>query len=205
MIILDVEQNTDEWFKARMGIPTASSMDKILTSTGKPSTQSKAYMNKLLAEWYTGEHDSIKQNEWMERGHELESEARSLYGFMFDCEPKQVGLIYKDDRKLISCSPDALINNSVGLEIKSPAPHTHIEYLLNNKLPTKYKIQVQSSLYVTGFDKWVFQSYHPTMPPLIIEVGRDEKLIKLIDEASNNFIDEMLKKREQLKQLREAA
>jgi len=204
MIILDVVQNSPEWFEARMGIPTASSFDKIITSTGKPSTQAKSYMNKLLAEWLTGESDSIKQNEWMERGHELEGQARSLYGFLNDCEPKQVGLIYKDDRKLVSCSPDSLLDDK-GHEIKCPAPHTHVEYLLADKLPTKYKIQVQGSMYVTGLDKWVFQSFHPTMPSLILEVGRDEKLIKSIDEGLNNFIDEMLEKREQLKQLKDAA
>jgi len=54
IIEYDIEQGSERWLQARLGIPTASAFDKIVTSTGKASTQSNAYMNKLLAEWLTG-------------------------------------------------------------------------------------------------------------------------------------------------------
>ena len=40
------------------------------------------------------------------------------------------------------------------------------EYLKEGKLPTKYFVQVQSSLYITGFEKWHFLSYYPGMKHL---------------------------------------
>ena len=54
-----MEQRTPEWFAARVGIPSASNFDKIFTSKGAKSTQSKAFMNTLLAEFITGEKASV--------------------------------------------------------------------------------------------------------------------------------------------------
>jgi hypothetical protein len=42
MITHDVTQGSPEWLEARLGIPTASEFDKIITPTGKPSTQYEA-------------------------------------------------------------------------------------------------------------------------------------------------------------------
>ena len=100
----DIEQGSDEWFKARCGIPTASSFDKIITSTGKKSTQSEAYMNSLLAEFITQEKASVKQSDWMARGIELEPEARATYEFITDSKVEETGIVYKDDSRMVSCS-----------------------------------------------------------------------------------------------------
>ena len=50
MITSDCVQLSPEWFSEHAGIPGASTMDKIITSTGKPSTQRKDLMYKLAAE-----------------------------------------------------------------------------------------------------------------------------------------------------------
>ena len=76
MIVLNCEQGTDEWFEARLGIPTASCFNKILTSQGKPASSSNTYMNELLADWLMGKQEGY-ENEWMRRGTELEPEERS--------------------------------------------------------------------------------------------------------------------------------
>lgn len=197
MLVEMIEQGSPEWFEARIGIPTASCFDKILSPTGKPSTQAGAYMNKLLAEWLTGKPTNSDSNEWMLRGSELEADARKLYEFSTDVEVGQVGIVYKDESRLVSCSPDGLTPDG-GLEIKAPAPHTHVEYLLAGKIPTKYIPQVQGSMYITGRPHWDFMSYHPEMTPLIIRVERDEAYIKLLDSSLTGFIEKMLVKREKL-------
>ena len=52
MIRLDVQQGTDAWARARIGIPTASCFDKIITpKTMKPSASAKDYLHLKLAEW----------------------------------------------------------------------------------------------------------------------------------------------------------
>jgi len=200
MIKVDCEQMSDEWFSLRCGIPTASSFDKIFTTTGKPSTQSEAYMNTLLAEWLTGEKQSIKQSECMTRGIELEDEARSAYEFVTDSDVETTGIVFKDEDKLVSCSPDGLLDTK-GLEIKCPAPGTHVGYLMQGGIPTTYIQQVQGSMWVTGLDEWDFVSYCPGIKPVIITVEKDENLHIAIDEIMNKFLLDMQNKRIKLKEM----
>lgn len=201
MIILEAEQSSPEWFAARCGIPTASCFKDIFTSQGKASSSASNYMYKLLAEWVTGAKTEIKQNEWMERGVILEQEAREFYEFQTDNDVKQVGLVFQDESKMIACSPDGLIGNDKGLELKCPAPHTHVKYLLANKVPSEYVPQVQGSMMVTGAKSWDFMSYHPDIDPLMLTVDRDEEYIEGLQAALDKFVINLLKQREKLTEL----
>lgn len=197
MIILGCEQRSEEWIQARLGIPTSSEFARIVTPTGKPSDQSEAYMFRLLGEWLTGESEDAYRNKWMERGTELEPEAKAYYEFVTDLTVQTVGFVYKDERKLVGCSPDGLLDDR-GLEIKAPSAGVHLRYLLRNDIPTTYIPQVQGSLWVTGKETWEWFSYHPRLPSVLITVRRDERYIRALDSAMNAFIDEMLSRREEL-------
>jgi len=200
MIISEHQQGTDGWFKDRAGIPTASEFGKILTSTGKASTQAKGYMNQLLAEFCAdGPIDQIETSYWMQRGNDLEAEARETYAFISGNEVEPANFCFLDERKLIGASPDGFIGANGLHEIKCPKGSTMIEYMLSAKLPTTYKPQVQGQLWVTGREWTDFTCYHPQMKPFIIRVNRDDKYIKLLSDEIEAFIDEMLEKREQLK------
>jgi len=171
VIIHEAVQGTEEWFAARRGVPSASMAEKILSPTGIPSKQADAYMNLLLSERLTGSSQGFEGNAHTERGNLLESEAREYYGFVSGCEVREVGFCTLDDGTF-GCSPDGLAGDGL-VEIKCPAPHTHIGYLLDGKAPTGYLSQLQSQLYVMGA-KWVdFLSYHPEMPPLLVRVEPD--------------------------------
>ncbi len=200
MIILDVAQGSDEWFQARRGIPTASCFDKIITPGGKASNQHKDYSNKLVAEFFLNDSESTWKSESMQAGTEIEPEARDYYRFITDINIIEVGLIYKDEDKLISCSPDSLADDR-GLEIKCPDPHTQIEYLLNNRLPITYIPQVQGSMWVTGLKQWDFLSYHPGLPPLLLTVEADKLYHDTLDGLMVNFIENLLKKRKTIEGL----
>jgi hypothetical protein len=204
VIIHDFEQYTPEWYAVRLGIPTASGFDSIFTATGKESTSADTYMHKLLAEWLTGKAEEGYTNAHMERGKELEAEARSYYEFATDAAVRQVGFISTDDG-LCGCSPDGMTEG--GLEIKCPSPGVHVQYLLTvtDDCPAKYRPQVQGSMMVTGAAWWDFLSYHPDMQPVLVRVNRDEEYIKAMRQAMGKFIAKMLAKREQLNQLRAAA
>ena len=199
MIIDPCKQHSDEWYTKRLGIPTASCFDKILSPTGRVSTQDKSYRRVLLAEWVLGEPLDSYQNATMERGNEIEEEARDYFQFSQDVEVKEVGLVYHDEKKLVSCSPDGLIDES-GLEVKCPLPGTHIGYLIENKLPTAYISQVQGSMWVCEREKWQFLSYCPGLDPLIIQVHRDNVWIKKFVPLLDQFIDTMLEERSVLMQ-----
>lgn len=198
MIVLDCEQGSEEWHLAKLGVISASNFGLILTSTGKESTQAKGYMNKLIAETLLKARPESFKSEWMERGNEMEPQACEDYEFITDKPCEKVGFIYKDERKLIGCSPDRLTEAS-GLEVKCPAAHTHIEYLLANKVPAKYLPQVQGCMYVTGRDTWDFMSYYPGLKPLIVTVSRDEEYLSKLDKALDAFCKQMKEKLDQLK------
>ena len=177
MIIIDnIAQLSPEWFKLKAGVPGASSFDKIVTSKGEPSKQSQKYLYQLAGEAIVGDKMETYTNPTMQRGIELEEEARSLFEVINNIEVQQVGLCFANEQKKYLCSPDGLLPDS-GLEIKCPLIHTHIEYLLNNKLPAEYVQQVQGSMLVTGFKSYYFMSYYPGLNPLIIKVERDESFI----------------------------
>lgn len=191
MIVLDVEQGTEEWAKARVGIPTASKFDQIVTSDGKPSKQRTKYLYSLAAEKVTGKPLESYQNEAMLRGLEMEAEARAFYELQNDVTVQSVGICYLDSAQNIGASPDGLVGDDGGLEIKCPMAATHVSYLLEKKLPTEYFQQVQGNLYVTGRKWWDFMSYYPGMKPFIVRVERDEKFIEALSLAVDEFNEDL--------------
>jgi hypothetical protein len=200
MIILDFPQQSPEWFAARCGIPSASCFDKIVTAKGEPSKQAQSYLYQLAGERITGAKVETYQNAAMQRGNELEAEARQLFSMVRDVEVRQVGICYFDERKSFSCSPDGLMERE-GLEIKCPLIHTHVGYLLEGALPMDYFQQVQGSMLVTGFPAWSFMSYYPGLPPLIIRVERDNAFCARLKVALDEFcsrLDEVEKKLREL-------
>jgi putative phage-type endonuclease len=197
-IILDCEQRSEEWFAAICGNVGASSISNIITTKGDPSKSREDYLYTLAAERITGRSEVGYVTQAMLNGIEREAEARSLFEMAHDCEVKQVGLIYKDDRKLCHCSPDGLIGDKEGFEVKNPLSKTHIKYLLGNKLPTEYFCQVQFSLYVSEREYWFFMSHYPGIKPFIIKVERDEEWIKKCEKELNSFNAQLLEMVERL-------
>jgi hypothetical protein len=193
MIRLDVVQGSDEWRMARLGIPTASSMDMVITpKTLKPSTSAAKYLNRLLAEFLLGYPvDWSGSSQFMERGKELEPEAVDYYEITTGEPVDRVGLLLRDDR-LVGCSPDGLVGSDGGLEIKCPAIDTHIGYLREPaRLVEDYICQVQTSLYLTGRDWWDCLAYHPDLPKVVQRVEPDTRFQKEIGPILNAFVDEL--------------
>ncbi len=181
LIIDDIKQGSPEWALIRAGVFTASNFDRILTpKTRKPSAQQDAYLCQLAAESVLGSTIETQPNAHMARGIELEPEARRYFEFEKDCKVREVAFIYLDDRKSIGCSPDGLVGEDSGIEIKSPSAAVHTRYLLDGVVPSEYILQVQGCMMVTGFDTWHFLSYHPGLPPLLILSKRDEELISML-------------------------
>ena len=198
MIILDHEQGSEEWFAARLGRPSASMFNKLITSTGKPSTSASKYIDELVDERLNGVRAPVYVNEHMERGTRLEPEAREYYEFLTDQQVTEYGFIL-DDSEEFGCSPDGLIKDSDGifeggLEVKCPA--NMVGYHRDNKsFVTKYKQQVMGCMMITGAKWWDLMAYSDKKPHhLIIRVERDEeyieKLAAEIDKAVTIIINE---------------
>ena len=122
---------------------------------------------------------------------------------------RQVGFVFKDEDRLVGCSPDALIydlddtdllNPVTGLEIKCPKMKTHVAQLLNGGLPAEKFQQVQGSMWVCGFHSWEFISYHPGMAEFRLTVRRDYKFTVALDSEMIMFLDELDEVYNQLKE-----
>lgn len=181
MKILEMEQGTQEWLEARLGCPSGSGFSKIITSSGQPSSSAETYINQLIAELVTGETTYVHVTEAMQRGTELEEFARMNYELETDREVRQVGFCMPDNDLRCGVSPDGLIGDDGGLEIKCPTPSTHVKYLRKGTLPSEYKAQVQGCLWITEREWWDFMSYHPQMPNLMIRVHRDDEYINQLE------------------------
>lgn len=184
----DVEQNSLAWMKLRMGKVTASELGNLLTPKFELRTgeMPHTYLCKKVAEAYRGTPLMGFQSYQMEQGQELEDEARGWIAFESGLKVDQVAFIESEDGRS-GASPDGLIGEDGGLELKCPEPHTHTKYLLNGSLPAEYACQVHMSMYVTGRSWWKFLSYRRFFPPFIITVDRDEKIIATIGEAISKF------------------
>lgn len=180
--------NTLEWLQARVGIPTASELDQILTPNFKVRTgqMPQSYRCRKLAEKWLGSTVAGYQSIDMEIGQILEQEAIPTYEILHDAKIDRVGLVLTDDERF-GASPDGLIGTDCGIEIKCCRPDTHVKYLLGGVVPEDHILQVHGGMFATGFSRWVFMSYCRRMPPLIVVVERDDEAYAKISEALDVF------------------
>ena len=204
MKTLKAEQGSAQWLADRAGRPTASQFGRIITpKTGKLSTQAHGYMCQLVGERLLGQAEEIPTTYAMERGTELEPEAREAFQLITGHTVTEVGLCLTDDER-IGASPDGLIYSDkleAGLELKCPGMRKHMEYLIGDKCPDEYIMQVQGCLFVTGAPKWYFMSYFPGLPPLIIEVLPDAKVQAALADNLPAFCDQIDKHEQEIRSI----
>lgn len=194
----EVPQGSDDWFDLHKGIPTCSEFYKVMAKTGprggtshKEYVQRDQYMRMLAAELVTGEP---REREWAgnrhtDRGHEREDEARLMYAFKHDVEPVRVGFIRNGN---CGGSPDSLIGDDGGLELKDVLAHRQIERLKDGTLPGEHRWQVIGSLLVTERDWWDFMSHSRGLPPFEVRVYRKDVQAELAElrAAIDKFCEE---------------
>jgi hypothetical protein len=207
VIAVDCEQGSWTWKACRLAIPTASEFARIVTPKQlKPGTGADTYLTELLAEWATGQEASEWVSPWAERGKELEPEARRFMALALGQEIRQVGFIYRDDERLCGCSPDGLGYDAgvldAGVELKCPAAKTHIRYMLRpGALVDDYLMQIQGGLWVTDLPRWHVCSYHPGLPPVLVEVTPDDEVMDALDRYVPAFTERLKELREKLREM----
>lgn len=203
MKIIDCKQGSGEWLQARAGVFTASEFDNLITPTWKKRTGQtpETYMLRKLAERCMG-FPLDQPGSWaMDQGSILETEAIPWLEFTHNLKVQRVGFVQSDCGRM-GCSPDGLIGDDGGVEIKCPQPVNHLRYLLAGTVPDDYLAQVHGSLYVTGRKWWLFVSYSRQFPPVMIRVERDENIIAKIDEVLTGTLDEFAAKLEKVRALK---
>lgn len=186
----DIEQGTETWRLARLGLPTASVFHTVMAKgkDGGASVTRRSLLYSLAGEIMTGQPAEGYENADMIRGREMESEARAYYAFMTNEHVKQVGFIRNGSK---GCSPDSLIGESGMLEIKTKKPSVLIEALLRSDPPPEHRAQLQGALWVAEREWIDFIAYWPRMPECLHRVHRDEAHIRDIAAAVDRFNDEL--------------
>lgn len=188
--IISCDQNSADWHRARMGIPTASEFATVMAK-GKGGGESKTrqtYLYKLAGEIITGQPMESYSNAHMERGHAMEQEARELYEFMTDQTCERVGFI-RSGRK--GASPDSLVGPNGLVEIKTKLPHLVIEALFRGEFPPEHKAQCQGQLWVAEREWLDIAIYWPGMPLFVTTATRDEAYIRELSDAVDIFNAEL--------------
>lgn len=190
MKIIDCEQGSKEWFESRRALPTSSEFSKIITSTGKPSTQREKYMWRLAGERLGGDLEEGYTSFAMMRGKEKEAQGKALYEFIR--EPIQsVGFCVSDCGRWGS-STDGLIGDKGVFELKCPEIATFIGYLSGEpEIPTEYYQQTQGELLVTGREFVEFMAFYPGLSPFIVREEPDEVFQRLLKAELEKFTDEL--------------
>lgn len=191
-IIEDIEQGSPEWHALRCGSVGGTGMSKIITSKGERSESRENYLWQIAQEIIEGKSlESWKGNAYTNRGKELEAEARAMFAYENNIELKEVAMI-KHNSLYFHVSPDAIFTDETcGYEVKCFGLQEYHDCKKKGILPTKNKLQVQTSLALTGWESWWFHVYFPTLEPLYLKIERDEALIKIIKAEIRLFCREV--------------
>lgn len=127
------------------------------------------------------------ETDWMRQGSQREQEAALYYSLQtgYDLEP--AGFITNDegtagvsiDRFHIQTAEEIASGaKRRGVEIKSPAPHTHINYLLSKKIEVDKRPQIQSQIWVADLASVDIVSYCRGFPIIVIRCEPDMAYIQ---------------------------
>lgn len=197
--VIDAEQRSEAWFKARAGKVTASRACDFLAKvkSGGYSTSRKNYLVQLVAERLTGQpqEEGGYVSAAMQRGIELEAAAFAAYEGVTGQMASRVGFLAHNELP-IGASPDGVIGDFEGIvELKVPLPATHLGYVDAKAMPTDYLPQVQHLLLVSGAAYVDFMSYGPNFPdPLqtfLVRVYRSDVDLVAYEKELRAFLAEV--------------
>ena len=191
MEIIACEQNSPEWYAAKVGIPSASRFSAVLASgrSGGPSKTRRTYLYKLAGERMTGKPAENFRNAHMDRGHAMEAEARALYEFAESVEVERVGFIKNHGA---GASPDGLVGDHGLLEIKTAEPHILIEHRIAGRVPSEHVAQVQGQMWVSEREWCDLLIYWPELDPFQTRIPRDDAYIdRTLAPGVLRFLDEL--------------
>jgi putative phage-type endonuclease len=202
-----MEQRSEEWFAARCGKVTASRVADIMarTKTG-PSASRENYLAQLVCERMTGKSAESYSNAAMAWGTEQEPFARAAYESAKDVLVEEVGFVPHPSFSEAGASPDGLVGEFGLVEIKCPNTATHIQTLLEQKVPEKYNTQMQWQMACTQRHWCDYVSFDPRMAEglqlFIKRVEFDPVYVGKLDKEIINFLLDLEDKITQLNKLK---
>jgi hypothetical protein len=188
--VLMCKQGSPEWLQARLGVPTASMICKVITPLGKPreSKGRRSYAIQLAMERITKRPICDYKSASMERGSDLEGVARMWYFCETGRVANQVGFCMRTDI-YTGASPDGLVGVDGCVEIKC-FELSHVgEVLATGEIDSEILLQCQHVMLVAGRQWCDFVLYTDVRPfaGWIKRVYADVALHRQIEAALVDF------------------
>jgi putative phage-type endonuclease len=189
IVFHDIDQQSPEWFEIRKKYPLTASNAQAIGNNGKGL---ETLCWEKLSEKYSSAEKNQLSSEHLDRGNELESQARELYMLETGNEVTEVGFVTNEDISSVGgASPDGLVNDDGLLEIKCFADIKHFKAIADFKktgffdIESQYDWQMQMQMLFTGRN-WVdFLAYNPNYPQslLIQKVIQNKEMQEKIKEG----------------------
>lgn len=207
MKVIDCEQRSDVWRKARVGMFTASCASEMMATIKSGEAAARRDLRvRLVCERLTGEpQEDGYVSASMARGTDKEPDALMAYEAMTGNLARPCGFVAHDTLPA-GCSPDGVIGDFDGLlELKCPKTATHLSYLKAKTVPRDYLFQIVHSLWITGAQYCDFVSFDDRLPPTLqvfhVRVPRNQAEIDSYELMARAFLAEIDKELDELGKL----
>lgn len=209
MKIINCAQGEPEWFIARCGVATASRFGSIMaTIKSGEAAERRNYKTDLVVERLTGRPVDGFTTQAMRQGIEREPLARNAYEIHSGELVEQVGFCRLEDLDA-GASPDGLVSEDGGLEIKCPERSAHLRYLQQDMEPPEYTWQIQGAMWITGRAWWDFVSWNPDFPEhlqlIVRRIKRNDEAIKKLEAEVRKFLAEVDAEVDRIQNMKAAA
>lgn len=199
-----MEQRTDDWFAARLGKVTASRVADVCAK-GKGATRDN-YMAQLICEILSQKPTESFTTPAMQWGIDQEPHARAAYSAKTGNLVDEVGFIDHPEIEGAGASPDGVVEEDGLIEIKCQSLANSLDFILTEKIPSRYRMQVQFQMACTAREYCDFVSYDPRLPEhlqlKVVHVQRDQKEIDFLEGEVKAFLAEMSEKLKKLKEVK---
>ena len=186
-------QASIEWLMDRCGKVTASRFKDVIDTlnNGKSGAARERYLWEVVIERLTGKPSEHFTSTAMQWGTENEAFARIDYEAKTGAFVIETGFIEHPEIEMCGGSPDGLIGDDGGIEIKCPFNSAvHLGTILNG-MPADHMAQVQGLMWITGREWCDFVSFDPRMPDelqmYVQRIERDEDFIYAMGEKIKAF------------------
>jgi putative phage-type endonuclease len=173
-----LQQNTKEWLDYRKGKIGSSDAPSIMGVGFK--TPYQLWLEKLSL-------SETPINKSMQRGHDLEEEARRAFENITDLLVFPEVIESKEHNWMIASLDGITLKRDAIVEIKCAGQKDH-DIALNGQIPDKYFPQVQHQMAVSELDFCYYFSYHPNKYALL-KINRDQPYIDKLIEKEKVFFD----------------
>lgn len=204
-------QGTAQWFSDRLGKVTASKVWTLCArqANGKHYKAREDYKAEIILERLTGKVQEHFVSDAMERGTLLEEHAALQYAMEFGAKVEFSPFVDHPEIPNCGASPDRLVGDVGGLEIKCPLERNHLKFIMSGSIDKEYFWQCMHGMACTQRNWWDLYYYHPDFPPNLqsrrVRIARDSEKIELLETEILVFNEEVEAAIADLKKIQEAA